>query len=155
MQQETIKTISLELEQVISIVNALTPLVAAFSPAVAANQQQIKLGTSAAEALIKIISAIPVAGSVTQPELWDGDRQGYLKSMPTGDVLFLENVMMSLDSWPSVFRITRCKTVLPESHLNLSLGDHLSSVDEELLTLLPYCPPRKYDRIIPTKHNMF
>ena len=58
--------ISVGLNDLATLTNTLTPLLAAYIPAVAGNQQLINLGTSAAQSLATIISNIPISsGTIT------------------------------------------------------------------------------------------
>jgi len=113
-------------------------------------QAQLHLGLADVFSLPdEVLSTIPLAGTISAPELWDEDRQGYLQTTPNGIVVLLEKAMMSLDSWPSVFKTMRCKTLLSNSSTAPLCNGALQSIEEDLVALLPSCPSNNQDRVFP------
>ena len=110
-------------------------------------QEQLFLGAADVYLLPKTdLESIPVAGSVSAPELLDGQREGLLRTTPNNNVVLLENQMSEILSWPSVFKTMRCVSVLPKQPNTTRSLDNLRVVDEALLVLFPACPPSKPDR---------
>ncbi len=62
----TQQTISIDIGIAANLINSITPLLAAYIPAVGSNQQLITLGTSAAQSLATLVANIPISsGTIT------------------------------------------------------------------------------------------
>ena len=63
-----IATIQVDSQVLLKTINSLLPIVENYVPAAKGNAQNIQLGVSAAQALVSLISLIPVGGTVTVAE---------------------------------------------------------------------------------------
>jgi len=98
------------------------------------------------------LTNIPLAGELNLPE------SGYARlfSSQNNDIVLLESVRTTINSWPAFDKVIKCWTLLSNYNASLNTLLKLPPVHQDWLELLPQCPttPGRLGRPLPSLENV-